>query len=405
MSASWNGGDCLIMEKITWCVNDSRLVLRIPEDLTSANADGIYREIRETADSVKHEALELDLSSVNYVSSAGLRVFLTLNREENGLAVSGLQPSVYGTFEITGLDRLFTISRAMREVSLKQAELIGKGFFSLVYRLDEENIIKVFVRDSSEADIRRELELDKYAMISGVPTAISYDVVKTEDGNKGVVYEMMDCGTLRDAFRDMSDQREELLDLYAKMIKTLHATADTEKRLPDARQQVMTSLEARGGILTSEEMRSIRGLLETIPESDRMIHGDCHVKNIMMHHGEPLLIDLDTLSRGDPVIELGNLFYTYIAFEELWPGNNVEFLGLENSVLQSIFEGLLKRYAPAADPETWEENLRKIRVVGYLRFLVYLADFHGEDKEAIRLTKERLLREASRCSDLRLVLS
>lgn len=391
-------------EKMNWSEKDGRLIVRIPENITSANADRFLREIRETLNNRVHDALEIDLSSVDYVSSAGLRIFLSLNKSEKAMKLTGVRSSVYEILEVTGFDRILTVSRVMRKISLEHAELIGDGFFSHVYRLDEENIIKVFIRNTSEEDIQRELDLDKYALISGLPTAISYDIVETDDGKKGVIYEMMNCGSFRDVYRDQPDQREHLLDVYTAMILELHAVKDTEKKLPDARARVLGYLEQLDGILTPAQTDTLRKLLLTIPESDQMLHGDCHVKNIMMHNGEPLLIDLDTLSRGDPVIELGNLFYSYCAFEEIWPGNSLEFMGLDAGIVRDIFDGLLKRYFREVREEDREENLARIRAVGYLRFLAYLEEFRGEDREAIRLTKERLLRCASACTDLRLAL-
>ena len=76
--------------------------------------------------------------------------------------------------------------------------MIGNGFFSTVYRIDKDTIIKVFNRVSDPEQIERELKLAKQAFILGIPTAISFDIVRVDD-KLGVRFEMLDCMSLRDA--------------------------------------------------------------------------------------------------------------------------------------------------------------------------------------------------------------
>ena len=72
------------------------------------------------------------------------------------------------------------IKKEHRKISIENAELIGEGFFSKVYRLDLETIVKVYIKDTSLEDIERELSFAKQAIIKGIPTAISYDVVDVD---------------------------------------------------------------------------------------------------------------------------------------------------------------------------------------------------------------------------------
>ena len=79
-----------------------------------------------------------------------------------------------------------------REISLEGAEKIGEGAHGEVYRIDEETIAKVY-RDSEPLEkIRKEKELSKWAFVKGIPTAISYDIVRVGD-RYGVVYELLNA--------------------------------------------------------------------------------------------------------------------------------------------------------------------------------------------------------------------
>jgi stage II sporulation protein AA (anti-sigma F factor antagonist) len=57
--------------------------------------------------------LAIDLSKLNYISSAGLRVLLVVARKvqqaHGKLALFGLAPGVHDVFSISGFDTIFTV--------------------------------------------------------------------------------------------------------------------------------------------------------------------------------------------------------------------------------------------------------------------------------------------------------
>lgn len=67
----------------------------------------------------------LDLAGMEYVSSAGLRIFLMLAKKVSGgkgsLALCGLSPQVKEVFDIAGFTRLFTLAATRAEA------LAGRG--------------------------------------------------------------------------------------------------------------------------------------------------------------------------------------------------------------------------------------------------------------------------------------
>lgn len=62
----------------------------------------------------QHAATVMDLASVAYVSSAGLRVFLkgvkAAKATGHKLVLTGLSPAVYDVFDISGFTAIFTIA-------------------------------------------------------------------------------------------------------------------------------------------------------------------------------------------------------------------------------------------------------------------------------------------------------
>ena len=96
------------------------------------------------------------------------------------------------------------MKRALREVSVEGCEVIGKGFYGTVYRIDEETIVKVYESPDSLPMIQNEQRLAKLAFVKGVPTAISYDTVKV--GNSyGSVFELLRAISFNDLLKKEPD--------------------------------------------------------------------------------------------------------------------------------------------------------------------------------------------------------
>ncbi len=90
-------------------------------------ADTAQVKLRELLGSASGKALVLDGASLSYVSSAGLRVFLTIAKEAKAagvaVAVGALQPAVQQVFDISGfsktkiIDIQSTVDDAVRAVT------------------------------------------------------------------------------------------------------------------------------------------------------------------------------------------------------------------------------------------------------------------------------------------------
>ena len=70
-------------------------------------------------------------------------------------------------------------NRIIREISLSGCQMIGKGDKASVYRYDDELVIKVYNGKSTLQDVEREIEMSRKAFVLGLPTAISFGIVKS----------------------------------------------------------------------------------------------------------------------------------------------------------------------------------------------------------------------------------
>ena len=50
--------------------------------------------------------------------------------------------------------------------------------------------------------------------------------------------------------------------------------------------------------------------MDAIPESDTVVHGDFHSKNVMIRNGELVLVDMANLTTGHPLYDLGSMAWS-----------------------------------------------------------------------------------------------
>ena len=94
--------------------------------IDSNNAEQIEREIFTAVDSANGADVVIDANSLEYISSAGLRVLMKLRKTINmPIPVINVSRDVYDIFETTGFTELLDVRRAMREISVEGCEIIG----------------------------------------------------------------------------------------------------------------------------------------------------------------------------------------------------------------------------------------------------------------------------------------
>ena len=83
--------------------------------LDDENIRIIGEQLFALIDDQGHKKLLLNFTNVEYLSSAALGKFITLNKKVSGaggkLVLCGIDPTIYEVFEITRLNKLFNIQK------------------------------------------------------------------------------------------------------------------------------------------------------------------------------------------------------------------------------------------------------------------------------------------------------
>lgn len=340
------------------------LTIFLEGELNSYSSDAMGAEMNQIINKNKFDKLVLDVEKLRYISSAGLRVILKLKQAHDDMSIINASLEVYDIFEMTGFTSMLPVQKALRKVDVSHAEVIGEGFFSTVYRLDKDTIVKVFNRTSDPEQIGRELKLAKEAFVLGVPTAISFDIVQAGD-KLGVCFEMLDCQSLKNVLLSDKKHYEEYIKKYAELLKKINTTECFNKEIPDIKKYYLKKVEAIKPYLEEKYFEKAKKLVESIEDRHTFVHGDCHFKNIMVQQGELLLIDMDTLSVGHPIFELAAICAPYRIFNEDDPGNSDKFFGIGDADLEKLYNEVLRLYF-GKDDEVIKE---KIRLLCYIHMV------------------------------------
>jgi hypothetical protein len=115
------------------------------------------------------------------------------------------------------------------------------------------------------------------------------------------------------------------LSATGKILRRLHlqpcATLAGSTTLEDELGTIHEHISRLRGVFEEEELDPLRSLhsaleqpcAELAPSPESTIHGDFHDRQVIIHDGRPVILDLDGLSAGDPAIDVGN-FLAHIDF-------------------------------------------------------------------------------------------
>ncbi len=334
------------------------------------NANEIQTEINNIISENKYNELVLDLDRLNYLSSAGLRVVLKLRKDNKNMKIVEVVPEVYEVFETTGFTEMMPIEKGYRRYYSDGWEKIGEGANGVVYRMDPETIVKCFKNSDALPEIERERKLAREAFVHGVPTAIPYDVVKVGE-SYGTVYELLNAKSLAKILAE--DSSEENIDkcvkIFVELLKQIHSTEVYADFIPSQNEIGIAWVEFLKEYLPEDTWNKLYGLVTSLPECNTMLHGDYHVKNVMVQDDEALLIDMDTIAYGSIIYEFGSIYNAFKGFAETDPGQTETFLGITNEVSSKFFDKTAALYFSGDDGDAIEKKKEKMRLIGIVRLM------------------------------------
>ena len=374
--------------------NAASVTVKLSGRIDSGNAASAEQNIMALLAGKGDTTVILDASELSYISSAGLRIILRVKKAYPKLRIINVNSEVYEILDMTGFTEMMDVEKAYRVVSVEGCEVIGEGFNGKVYRIDKDNVVKTYKNADALSEIQHEREVAKLALILGVPTAISYDVVRVGD-SYGSVFELLNASSFSKILAREPDKFNWCVNEYVKMLKKIHSITVPEGKLPAHKKKILVSVARMKDTLPGSLGDKLLKMVEVIPESDHMLHGDFHTKNIVLAGDEVLVIDMDTLSVGHPIFDLLHMYNAYGGFSEYDPKIVLDFQGYDAEVARKFWHDTLMAYLGTNDENRFADVDAKVRCLSYASLIDWRTrhpDSDAKKSEAtIALWKSKLI--------------
>lgn len=357
------------MSEVIYKVENGTLIYLLKGLIDSTNASDVEKTIRQVLEEHPAESIVVDLDQLEYTTSAGLRVILRLKQDVDDTKIINAHPEVYNILEMTGFTDMMEVEKAYRVFSVEGCEVIGQGANGKVYRIDRDTIVKVYLNPDALPEIQRERELARTAFVVGVPTAIPYDVVRIEGGGYGSVFELLNATSFAKLLIRKEKTVDEVAQMSTDLLKLIHSKTVRPDSMPDMRAVALNWAGFLKDYLPQDQFEKLYALVEAVPQDMHMMHGDYHIKNIMLQNGEVLLIDMDTLCHGHPVFELASMYNAYCGYCAIDHSIVESFLGIDYETACGFWKKSLQLYLGTEDGGRIREVEDKAKIIGYTRIM------------------------------------
>lgn len=314
------------------------------------------------------ESLLFDASELRYVSADGPDVILDLKKKYRNITIDHAGIGICDTLAVYGFDHFLNVTKQYRFVSVKDCTVIGQGGHGTIYQIGDDTIVKVYRDHSPLQIIENERQYAKNAFVSGISTAIAYDVVQTEEGY-GVIFEMINGTTLGRYLRAHPEKVDEYGVKFADLLYSLHNTNASPDLYPDFHDVYLDRFEKAKEFIDPEDAEKLKDVIRAIPRGKGMVHGDYHPNNVMIDdEGELLLIDMADISRGNGFFDMGGSFMLMHEIAGVPILKNIvrRITALDPKTCRKMWDILMHRYfSPDTDLkkiETAYKAFSKIRI-------------------------------------------
>lgn len=350
--------------------NEGEATLMLCGRLDTAVSSQVSADINQllaTAGTIQH--LTVDAGQLEYISSSGLRILLMLAKRFKDFRIKDVNPEVYDVLSMTGFTKMMTVERALRQLSIEGCEMIGVGGVGTVYRLDDDTIIKVFREGTTMDEVRKEITMSKEAFVMGMPTAISFDVVRVGD-QYGLVYELLHAHTLSACLKQAPERMDELARKYADLFRQMHQIqVPADSSVPDALAHERSQVLHIRRYFPQESIDLLLQILDAVPSGRSLLHLDLQAKNVMLQGEELMLIDMGEMGYGHPVLDLAHAYSALVLFV----GDYDKTIGIPRELGNELWNRAINYYFEGLPDDVVALRKEQIKAVACIRNFSWLA--------------------------------
>lgn len=296
----------------------------------------------------KETSYEFNFKNVYEVNFSGIRALLTLKEEGYHFVINEVSAKNMHRFDTCGASRVISVLEKEKEYhKFDTLEQSGEGYTALTYwSKDGDMMVKIYAPFIDIKEVEKEKRYSKEAMLLGIPTPLSGDIIEV-NGKLGLTFERIhNKVSFARALANNPDSYDELAKDFAIISKKLHSTPCNKDVFLSAKINLASYVDEFAG-LNAKEKEAIKDFILNTEDKDTCLHGDFHFGNaIITDRGEKLFIDMGDFSYGNPLFDLGVLWFMSHANSEersmdMFHTNNANLLKFYQSFVKYYFDGKL----------------------------------------------------------------
>lgn len=350
--------------------NEGHAIITLCGRLDTSSAMQTQTEINQFLSAKSHIlSVTVNAAELEYVSSSGLRILLSLTKQYKNFKLVEVNADVYDVLNMTGFVKIMCVERALRQMSIEGCEILGVGGVGTVYRYNDDTIIKVFRDGTTIDEVRNEITMSKEAFVMGMPTAISFDIVKV-GAQYGLVYELLHADTLSSLITHHPERIHEYARMYANLFRQLHAIqVPADSCVTDALEHERKQVLHIRRYFSQENIDLLLQILDAVPAGNRLLHLDLQAKNAMVQGDELMLIDMGEVGYGHPVLDLAHAYSSLILFV----GDYEAVIGMPRKLGEQLFDLTIDYYFEGQSADIIALRKQQIAAVANVRNYSWLA--------------------------------
>ena len=183
---------------------------------------------------------------------------------------------------------------------MENKQIVGIGRTAEVLAWEEGKVIKLYYAGFPRGTAEHEARVADAIQKAGIPCPVFYGTIEV-DGRPGLIYEWIRGPSMGDWLAKNPWQ----VDRVGRMLAELHIKIHTSPApgAPSQRERLQRRIQSVS-LLNDVQKKKALGILEMLPDGDRLCHGDFHPGNIIMASRGPLVIDWVDVTSGNPLADV-----------------------------------------------------------------------------------------------------
>lgn len=184
------------------------------------------------------------------------------------------------------------------------------------------------------------------------------------------VYKSLKADTLSACIKREPERMDEFARQYAMLFRQLHNTHVSQgSHVPNAIEREEKAIRYIKRFFDTPSIDLLLQITHAIPSGDRLLHGNLHTQNVLVQNGELKLINMDEMSYGHPLLDLGHAYSSLVTFL----GDYEAIIGMPREYGKQLWQKFMHYYYEGESEEMIAHREEQISAVACIRNFSWLS--------------------------------